>query len=210
MIASSRVWARRRRDAWWKGSVCAFQRRSQAAPVLSLSYESSVPGIYVLGMLGGAPLIKQALNQGYEAIEHILGRRIEPADEPLLKAKFASLKGIGSVAQTLALLQKNMPLLGELSTLQLRELMLDSEVHRPKPDQVIFRKGSYSNSFYSVIHGECWVKLKTADGGNTRVALRKGDFSASSVCSRAAAAPRRSARATTACWWKRHGTPCSS
>ena len=38
-----------------------------------------------------------------------------------------------------------MPLLGELSTLQLRELMLDSEVHRPKPDQVIFRKGSYSN-----------------------------------------------------------------
>jgi len=49
-------------------------------------------------------------------------------------------------------------------------------VHRPKPDQVIFRKGSYSNSFYSVIQGECWVKLKTADGGNTRVALRKGDF----------------------------------
>jgi CRP-like cAMP-binding protein/Fe-S-cluster-containing hydrogenase component 2 len=148
----------------------------EATPVLSARYESSVPGLYVLGMLGGAPLIKQALNQGYEAIEHILGRNIEPADEPLLKAKFAASKVAPTVAQTLALLQRNMPLFAELTTLQLREVMLDSEVHRPKPDQVIFRRGSYSNSFYSVIDGEVGVKLKNAAEGNERVVLRKGDF----------------------------------
>src|SRR5689334_15078186 len=141
----------------------------EATPLLSDRYESSVPGLYVLGMLGGAPLIKQALNQGYEAIEHILGRNIEPADEPLLKAKFAAAKLAPTVAQTLTLLQRNMPLFAELTTLQLREVMLDSEVQRPKADQVIFRRGSYSNSFYSVIDGDVGVKLKNAADGNERV-----------------------------------------
>jgi hypothetical protein len=144
-----------------------------ATPVLSATYESNVPGIYVIGMLGGAPLIKQALNQGYEAVAHILGFPIEPADEPLLAAKFAGLKRAGTVSQALSLLQRNMPLLAELSTLQLHELMLDSEVHMPKPNQVVFRKEDYSNSFYSVIDGEVWVELEE---GSKHVPLRKGDF----------------------------------
>ncbi|MEO8159483.1 MAG: NAD(P)-binding domain-containing protein, partial [Betaproteobacteria bacterium] len=38
-----------------------------AVPVLSPQYESNVPGIYIVGALGGYPLIKQAMNQGYEA-----------------------------------------------------------------------------------------------------------------------------------------------
>jgi hypothetical protein len=161
-------------------------------------------------MLGGAPLIKQALNQGYEAIEHILGRHIEPADEPLLKAKFAAAKVAPTVAQTLTLLQRNMPLLAELTTLQLREVMLDSEVQRPKADQVIFRRGSYSNSFYSVIEGEVGVKLKSAADGNERVVLRKGDFFGEMglLSGRRRSATIRAAR--TVCWSRRRGTPCSS
>ena len=39
-----------------------------ALPVLSESYESNVPGLFIAGALGGYPLIKQGLNQGYEIV----------------------------------------------------------------------------------------------------------------------------------------------
>jgi thioredoxin reductase/Fe-S-cluster-containing dehydrogenase component/CRP-like cAMP-binding protein len=148
----------------------------EATPLLSPRYESSIPGVYVIGMLGGAPLIKQALNQGYEAIEHILGRKIEPADQPLLAAKFQGVKGGRTVPQALTLLQRNMPLLAELTELQLRELMLESKVHMPEPDHVFYRKGIYSSSFYSIIDGEVWVELENSPDGRKRVALSKGKF----------------------------------
>src|SRR5882724_7784687 len=38
-----------------------------AVPRLTDRYESNVKGLYVIGALGGYPLIKQAMNQGYEA-----------------------------------------------------------------------------------------------------------------------------------------------
>jgi hypothetical protein len=38
-------------------------------------YESNVPGLYIVGALGGYPLIKQAMNQGYEVVEYILGEQ---------------------------------------------------------------------------------------------------------------------------------------
>ena len=53
-------------------------------PELSRHYESNVPGLYVIGSLAGYPLIKQAMNQGYEVVEYILGNGLSPADEPLL------------------------------------------------------------------------------------------------------------------------------
>ena len=61
-----------------------------AIPALSETYESNVPGLYIIGALGGYPLIKQAMNQGYEAVEYALGRKVAPADEPLLAKKFAA------------------------------------------------------------------------------------------------------------------------
>ena len=42
-------------------------------PELSGQYESNVPGLYVIGALGGYPLIKQAMNQGWEVVEYIAG-----------------------------------------------------------------------------------------------------------------------------------------
>ncbi len=47
-------------------------------------------GLYIIGALGGYPLIKQAMNQGYEVVEFALGRDVAPADEPLLQKKFAN------------------------------------------------------------------------------------------------------------------------
>lgn len=45
-----------------------------AVPQLSPTYESNVKGIYIVGALGGYPLIKQAMNQGYEVVESMLTR----------------------------------------------------------------------------------------------------------------------------------------
>ncbi|HEX2829474.1 MAG TPA: cyclic nucleotide-binding domain-containing protein [Burkholderiales bacterium] len=147
-----------------------------AVPRLSERYESNVPGLYIIGALGGYPLIKQAMNQGYEVVEYILGNRVEPADEPLLREKFRSWKGAASVSEALALIQRNVPLFAELTPLQLREFMLDSEVLAPRQGEAIFFKGDYSNSFFSVVEGEVLIETRGEDGGTNTVALGQGQF----------------------------------
>ncbi|MFI5347212.1 MAG: NAD(P)-binding domain-containing protein [Elusimicrobiota bacterium] len=49
-------------------------------PQLSSQYESSVPGVYVIGELGGIALIRNAIEQGTRAVEDIARRaKAEPA-----------------------------------------------------------------------------------------------------------------------------------
>src|SRR5207302_2595772 len=88
-------------------------------PQLSETYESNVKGLYIIGALGGCPLIKQAMNQGYEAVEFALGRAIEPADEPILKQKLGRFSRSLSVSEVLDAIQENTPLLRDLNRLQL-------------------------------------------------------------------------------------------
>ena len=52
--------------------------------VVDSRYESNVPGLYLIGSLIGYPLIKQAINQGYEVIEHTLGNEVEPTDQGII------------------------------------------------------------------------------------------------------------------------------
>jgi thioredoxin reductase len=75
---------------------------ANAVPELSERYESNVKGIYIIGALGGYPLIKQCMNQGYEVVDYILGRTVPPADEPLLQAKCDRLPGRPKVSEVLA------------------------------------------------------------------------------------------------------------
>ncbi|HEX9655061.1 MAG TPA: NAD(P)-binding domain-containing protein, partial [bacterium] len=42
-------------------------------PFLKKHNESNIPGLYIIGDLAGAPVIKYAMAQGYEVIEHIAG-----------------------------------------------------------------------------------------------------------------------------------------
>src|SRR5690606_36080527 len=60
---------------------CGIQFPSKdpaAIPQVSPTYESNVPGLYIIGALAGYPLIKQAMNQGYEVAEFICGRPVKP------------------------------------------------------------------------------------------------------------------------------------
>ncbi len=144
-----------------------------AIPQLSARYESNVPGLYIIGALGGYPLIKQAMNQGYEVVEYILGNDIGPADEPLLEKKFRGLS-YGSVSESLAAMQKRIPLFGPLNALVFRELMLDSEVTTPAPGETVFMLNDYTDSFFTILDGTVLVGRGAAQ--DAALPLAAGQF----------------------------------
>ena len=126
-----------------------------ALPEVSPIYETNVPGIFLTGAAAGYPLIKHCLNQGYEVVEYILGNYVEPADEPLLREKFKGLPG--SVNDVLARIQATLPVFNGLTTLQLREFLVDSKVHQPNAGDVIFRRNDFSDTFFSILEGSVEV-----------------------------------------------------
>jgi CRP-like cAMP-binding protein/thioredoxin reductase/ferredoxin-like protein FixX len=145
---------------------------ASAVPAISPQYESNVPGLYIVGALGGYPLIKQAMNQGYEVVEYILGNQVEPADEPLLRDKFKSMPGFVSVTAALQRVQKNVKVLSHITPLQLREFMLDSDVRTPAPGEPVFRRNDYTNTFFTIVEGEVIVEVDK----DKRIALKRGEF----------------------------------
>lgn len=149
---------------------------STAVPQLSEQYESNVPGLYVVGALAGYPLIKQAMNQGYEVIEYIQGNPVEPADEALLRAKFDRIPHVHSASEGIALLRGTQPLFAALTTLQLREFMLDSSVWVLSRGEVVFKRNDYSNSFFSVLTGSVSIETVGKDGETGSFQIAAGDF----------------------------------
>lgn len=143
-----------------------------AVPVISPRYESNVPGLYIIGALAGYPLIKQAMNQGYEVVETILGRQVEPADAPLLQRKLERLPGFAGVDGAIEWIRKRTPVLSPLSPLQLRELLLEADIQFPTAGKPVFRRNDYTDSFYVILAGQ--TEVETADGRRFR--LRQGEF----------------------------------
>jgi CRP-like cAMP-binding protein/Fe-S-cluster-containing hydrogenase component 2/thioredoxin reductase len=143
-------------------------------PKLSPEFETTTPGIHVIGALAGYPLIKHCMNQGYDVIEFLAGNRdLKPADEPLLAAKFAALPGERSVEEWLAVFGGNIGVLADLSVLQLRELMLDSTCHSYEPGEVIFRRNDPGSSMFAIAEGSVAVEVNPADPSIT-VGIEQG------------------------------------
>ncbi|HTV96481.1 MAG TPA: cyclic nucleotide-binding domain-containing protein [Steroidobacteraceae bacterium] len=103
--------------------------RPDAIPELSARYESNVPGVFVVGSLAGYPLIKQAMNQGYDVVELIQGNTIKPADFPLLESQLRGLPFDLDPDALLARFKEKIPMFGALNPLAFRELVIESEVH---------------------------------------------------------------------------------
>ncbi|MGZ6014064.1 MAG: NAD(P)-binding domain-containing protein, partial [Caulobacteraceae bacterium] len=91
----------------------AFTSEARTAfPQLSPTFETTVPGIYVIGALAGYPLIKHCMNQGHDVVEYINGATdLKPADEPILEAKLAGLPGRLTVAEWLEFLRSRVEIL---------------------------------------------------------------------------------------------------
>jgi cGMP-dependent protein kinase 2 len=139
-----------------------------AYPTLSPQFETTKPGIYVIGALAGYPLIKHCMNQGYDVIEFINGNTdLKPADEPILEKKFAVLPGARTVTEWLAFLRRRVTILNELSMLQMREFMLDSEPRAYRAGDIVFERNQPGASLFAVADGSLAVELDAKDPSRT-------------------------------------------
>jgi CRP-like cAMP-binding protein/thioredoxin reductase/ferredoxin-like protein FixX len=148
----------------------------EAFPKLSPNFESSTPGVYVIGALAGYPLIKHCMNQGFDVVEFINGNRdLKPADEPILQAKFSDLPGRKSVDDWLELLRTNVTILNDLSPLQMREFMLDSEVRYFPRGATVFQRNDPGSSLFTIADGSVLVEVNPKDRTQT-VTIEKGSI----------------------------------
>ena len=60
--------------------VFGSERRGAEIPILTPEFETSVPGIFIAGELGGMGLIRNALEQGRQAVEAVHARRARADD----------------------------------------------------------------------------------------------------------------------------------
>lgn len=141
-----------------------------AMPVVNERYESTIPGLYIIGSLIGYPLIKHAINQGYEVIEHITGNAIEPADQGLIEERLKVLAGEPN--EILDRIRSAIPLFQSLSVPQFRELILESTIRTVKPGEVVFRQNDYGDSFFSVISGKVAIDI----AADRRVTIGQGNY----------------------------------
>ncbi len=162
---------------------CGIEIRSKSAeavPEVDGKYQSNVPGLYIIGALGGYPLIKQAMNQGYDVIEFINGKETKPADYPLLQSQFSGLPYVMDAEEVLALYQRRVPMFRHMNALAFRELIIESRIivsvpaeemaGAPPPqerstvfvpaDEPLYRHGEYGTSFYTIVEGEVEMQLE--------------------------------------------------
>ena len=155
------------RDFVEKCGITFPSDKPDAIPVLSSKYESNVPGLYIIGALAGYPLIKQAMNQGYDVIEFILGNNIRPVDHELLAARFALLPYHRDVEEVIELLQQQIPMFQQMNALLLRELLNESDLH------VSFPKAEMAEAQRSL---DQLVRNDTRGRLRPSIAVAEGDF----------------------------------
>jgi thioredoxin reductase/CRP-like cAMP-binding protein/Fe-S-cluster-containing hydrogenase component 2 len=141
-----------------------------ALPVVDRRYESNVKGLFIVGALIGYPLIKQAINQGHEVIEHILGNPVEPADAVLIQERLDGLPG--GVQENYDRIKANTPLFRDLSEPQFRELLIDSTPVVKRAGDVVVRRLDYTDTLWSVVTGSVEVQIDE----HRRIKLTAGDF----------------------------------
>ena len=141
-------------------------------PRVSETYESDRAGIYYIGALAGYPLIKHCLNQGYEVIQTIAGDPVDGADIPMLADKFQGIASGRSVHEILNDIRDSIPLFQGLTVLQLREFLLDADVHVKQPGDGIIKKGEAGDSLFTILKGNVDVPI----GGGAVFSVPQGQF----------------------------------
>ena len=144
-------------------------------PPVSETYESCVPGLYIVGALAGYPLIKHCLNQGYEVIEYILGSSLAPADEVLLEEKIRRANLQLTPNELVNTIQQRVPVFSSLTNLQIREFLIHSDIQTPQEGEAVFERGEYSNSLFAILDGAVGVQAEP-DNVGALVPLTTGEF----------------------------------
>ena len=146
-----------------------------AQPVLSQHYETTVPGLYLIGAASGRDLIKLGMNQGWEVVEHILGHEVEPADEAVLRERVPFLEG--TVHERIGQLRRKIPLLEAANGEQIREMLLATTLREYEAGETIIRQNDYTNEFMIIAGGRVEVRSRSEEGVERTIAeLTAGNF----------------------------------
>ena len=62
-------------------------------PVLDDDLQSNIPGVYVIGDLSGAPVVKLAMEQGFRVAHSIAGRKMQPREGGICSTCSSSVPG---------------------------------------------------------------------------------------------------------------------
>jgi len=137
----------------------------EAGPKLGRGYESSVPGLHLIGALSGRDLIKLGINQGYEVVEHVLGHDVDPADEAILAERLPWWSG--RVRDRIADVADEIPLLQQATEDQLRETFLSARPLTLGAGETIVRQNDYTDSVLVICGGEVEITARpeAAEGG---------------------------------------------
>ncbi|MBY8976275.1 cyclic nucleotide-binding domain-containing protein [Rhodobacteraceae bacterium NNCM2] len=141
-------------------------------PRVSETYESDRPGVYIVGALAGYPLIKHCLNQGYEVIQTIVGDPVDGADIDVLRETFAPVTEGRQIHEVLEDVKATIPIFGDLTILQLREFLLEADVHAPKAGKAIIKKGDAGATLFLILRGSVDIPISK----ETRFTLTEGAF----------------------------------
>ena len=83
--------------------VFGTAERGVDIPLLAPTFETSMPGIFIAGELGGMGLIRNAIEQGRQALESIASRPREPADPDALDVLIVGAGPAGFAASLAAM-----------------------------------------------------------------------------------------------------------
>lgn len=140
----------------------------EAFPVLTPRYESTVPGLYIIGALAGFPLIKHCMNQGHDVVEFISGNtELQPPDTPLLEELFKAAPQKRSVEEWLEHIRSRVDVLTDVSPLQMREFLLASTIHYKKSGDLVVKRNDIGSSVFAIVDGSVAVEVDAKDKRKT-------------------------------------------
>src|SRR6185436_10191374 len=91
-------------------------------------------------------------------IEHLMGRKVEPADEAVLRERMPFWEG--TVRERIQTLRERVPLLAAAEEQQLRDTFLAAQVREYRDGEIIIRQNDYTNDFLIIAAGrvELWKR----------------------------------------------------
>jgi CRP-like cAMP-binding protein/thioredoxin reductase/Fe-S-cluster-containing hydrogenase component 2 len=145
-------------------------------PLLSPAHETSVRGLFLIGAAGGRDLVKLGMNDGFEVVEHVMGRQVEPADEAFLRERLPFWEG--PVRERIAALRARIPLLAAADEQQLRDTFLAARVGEYQSGETVINQNDYTSDFLIIASGrvELWKRPEQASAEIKVAELTAGNF----------------------------------
>lgn len=124
--------------------------------------ESSIPGLYLVGSLSGQALIKQGMNQGMIAVEHLSGSSVMSTEMMILDEKL-TLAGINVSPHDMCAWVQSIALFSSVDEGAIRELLMNVEILTYETATELLKEGDHCEHLYIVAAGVLNVTIPQGD-----------------------------------------------